>query len=153
MKDDFKKPFTAPPAIFIAAFVVGLVLDSLFPFPLLPLDLQIVIGSTVIIIGMLLIRSSMTEIKKAKTTYNPYAASTNLTTSGIYRFSRNPGYLGLAMVLLGLAFLIDGIWIAATLVIAVLVIHRFVIKLEENKLVNAFGEEYEQYLSRVRPWL
>ena len=95
----------------------------------------------------------MQSIDQAGTTYNPYAASTALVTSGIYRRTRNPGYLGLAVIQIGLALMIDSPWIAVTTIVAVVIISQFVIKLEEEKLSRAFGQEYQDYLSMVRRWI
>lgn len=152
-EDGFRKPFAAPPTIFAVAFLVGLVLDFVFPYPLIPILPQCILGAACVLAGFSLIRSSISAIENAGTTYDPYAASTKLITSGIYRFTRNPGYLGLAIIQLGLAVLIDGLWIATTMVIAVLVTHVFVMRLEEEKLRKTFGNEYEQYVARVRPWI
>ena len=114
---------------------------------------QCILGPAFVLGGVFLIWCSMTEIAKVGTTYDPYAASTKLVTSGIYRFTRNPGYLGLAVIQFGLALLVDGLWTTITMVIAVLVTHIFVVRLEEEKLRKTFGQNYEEYLARVRPWI
>ncbi|MCP4385380.1 MAG: isoprenylcysteine carboxylmethyltransferase family protein [Hyphomicrobiales bacterium] len=153
MSEDFKKPFAPPPVIFGVAFLAGLALDVVIPVPLLSTLAQTLIGVVLLAVGCLLIQQSMSAFHKAGTTYNPYAASTELVTSGIYRYTRNPGYLGLAVIQLGLAFLIDGFWIAVMTVVAVVVMDVFVIRLEEVKLGQTFGKPYEDYLGRVRRWI
>ncbi len=153
MTDDFQRPFTAPPAIFGVAFLIGLGIDFIYPMPLLALPVQLVTGLIAVTTGILLIRSSMISIDGADTTYDPYAASTVLVTSGIYRHTRNPGYLGLAAIQFGLALMIDSLWIIMTAVIAIIVTDQFVIRLEEDKLSNTFGHEYRDYLSRARRWI
>ena len=153
MTAEFRIPFAPPPMIFVSAFIVGLAIDLLYPAPILPLLLQLAIGGVLVAFGGLLIRSSMTHMRRGGTTYNPFAASTALVTSGIYATTRNPGYLGLAVVQLGLAVAIDSPWIVGTACIAVFVVDRFVVALEERKLSNAFGDEYHAYCTRVRRWL
>jgi protein-S-isoprenylcysteine O-methyltransferase Ste14 len=153
MTGDFKRPFAPPPAIFGVAFLIGLAVDFSLPLPMLPLVLQLVAGFSSLTIGVLLIRSSMKGIWGAGTTYNPYAASTVLVTSGIYTYSRNPGYLGLVVIQLGMALIIDSAWVALTAVVAMVVIDLFVIRLEEEKLSQAFGQEYTDYLKQVRRWI
>ena len=153
MDGDFQKPFAPPPTIFGVAFLAGLGIDFIYPSPTMLLWLQFGSGMVAVATGVLLIRSSMQSIDRAGTTYDPYAASTALVSSGIYRYTRNPGYLGLAVIQLGLALMIDSPWIAITTVIAVIVTSRFVIKLEEEKLSNTFGQEYQNYLSKVRRWI
>ncbi|MGR3343442.1 MAG: methyltransferase family protein [Paracoccaceae bacterium] len=153
MTEDFQKPFTAPPVIFGAALLLGLALTFAYPVPMLPLTAQLSIGLIVIAAGVILIRNSMKAIDLADTTYDPFSASTALVTTGIYRFTRNPGYLGLTLIQIGLALMIDSFWIVLTGLVAVLVTTKFVIKLEEKKLERSFGQEYEDYLRKVRRWL
>jgi len=76
-----------------------------------------------------------------------------LVTSGIYKYTRNPGYLGLAVIQLGLALMIDSPWIGVATVVAVVVTNQFVIRLEEEKLRRTFGQDYQDYLNKVRRWL
>ena len=153
MTDDFRRPFTPPPVIFGIAFLAGLGINFVYPVPTMPLLFQLLFGVAVVTAGVLLIRSSMRSIDDAGTTYDPYAASTSLVTSGIYRYTRNPGYLGLAVILFGLALMIDSPWIAASNVAAIIITTQFVIKLEEEKLERTFGHEYRDYLSQVRRWI
>ncbi len=153
MVSDFRKPFAAPPTIFGVAFLAGLGIDFIYPSPSMSLWLQLGSGVAFIAGGVLLIRSSMRGIDGAGTTYDPYAASTALVTSGIYRHTRNPGYLGLAIIQIGLALMIDSPWIALSVVVAIIVTSQFVIKLEEEKLTRTFGQEYQDYLSKVRRWI
>jgi protein-S-isoprenylcysteine O-methyltransferase Ste14 len=96
---------------------------------------------------------SMIAIDEGNTTYDPYAPSTHLVTSGIYRHIRNPGYLGLAVIQLGFACLLNSYWIIGTLVTAFLIAHFFVVLREEDKLRRAFGESYDSYVASSRRWL
>ena len=153
MHNDFQKPFAPPPAIFGVTFLAGLGMDFIYPSPSMPLWLQLGSGIAFIVGGVLLIRGSMQSIDRAGTTYNPYAASTALVTSGIYRHTRNPGYLGLAVIQIGLALMIDSPWIAVTTIVSVVITSQFVIKLEEEKLSRTFGQEYQDYLNMVRRWI
>ncbi len=153
MINDFRRPFAAPPTIFGVAFLAGLGIDFIYPLPVMPLWLQLGSGVAFIAVGVLLIRSSMQSIDGAGTTYDPYAASTSLVTSGIYRHSRNPGYLGLAVIQIGLALMIDSPWIVLSVVVAIIITSQFVIKLEEEKLTRTFGQDYQDYLGKVRRWI
>lgn len=150
--EDFNKPIAAPPVIFMVALLAGVGLGFLHTAPLLPLAFQIVLGVGTIIGGVWLIRLSMLEIESAGTTYDPYAPSTQLVTSGIYRHIRNPGYLGLAVIQFGFAFLLDNYWIIVTLMVALWITTSFVIMREEDKLRRTFGEDYEVYFASSRRW-
>ena len=153
MTNEFQRPFTAPPVIYGVALLIGIVVDVVYPLPTIPAYLQLGIGIAIVTTGVLLIRSSMTSIDRAGTTYDPYSVSTALVTTGIYRYTRNPGYLGLAVIQFGLAVLIDSVWILLTAIIAVIVTNQFVIKLEEEKLRRTFGQEYQDYITQVRRWI
>ncbi len=153
MTNEFQRPFTAPPVIFGVALLTGIVIDVVYPLPNIPIGIQLGIGIAIVISGILLIRSSMTSIDRAGTTYDPYAVSTALVTTGTYRYTRNPGYLGLAVIQFGLAVMIDSIWILLTTIIAIAVVNQFVIKLEEEKLGRSFGQEYQNYIKQVRRWI
>ena len=151
--EDFKKPIAAPPVIFFVALLAGVGLGFVHSAPLIPLAFQIVLGVGAIVGGGWLIRLSIEEIERAGTTYDPYAPSTRLVTSGIYRHIRNPGYLGLAVIQLGFAFLLDNYWIIVTLMVALWITTVFVVLREEDKLRRTFGEDYVAYFASSRRWI
>lgn len=153
MTENFQKPIAAPPAIFGAALLLGIVLDLIWSAPISSSLLRFPIGAAGIAGGIWLIRRSMIGMDAANTTYDPYAPSTNLVTSGIYRHIRNPGYLGLAVIQIGFACLLNSYWIICSLVAAFLVTHFFVVLREEEKLRRTFGEDYESYAASSRRWL
>ena len=153
MGEEFRKPFAAPPTIFGVALISSSVFGFFVPFAMLTLPMQLILGPILILAGALLIRSSIKEIETAGTTYDPFDISTSLVTSGIYRFSRNPGYLGLGVIQFGFAILLDNAWVAIATFGAGLITSLFVIRLEEEKLSNTFGEKYLTYKGRVRRWL
>ena len=76
-----------------------------------------------------------------------------LTTEGPFRYTRNPGYLCLAMIYAGIAVLRNSLWAILLLPLMVLVIQREVIGREERYLERSFGEEYLDYKRRVRRWV
>ena len=81
------------------------------------------------------------------------SAATSLVTTGPYRITRNPGYLGLALLYAGIAALARAPWAYVTLVPALIVVDRAVIAREERYLQRRFGEDYLRYRARVRRWL
>ena len=95
------------------------------------------------------------EFKRARTTINPMRPekSTALVTSGIYRFTRNPMYVGLTLVVIGWAAFLCSAWALAGPVAFVLYIGRFQIVPEERALAARFGAAYADYMARVRRWL
>jgi len=153
MTESFQKPIAAPPTIFGSALLLGIFLDLIWSAPITLSALRFPIGAAGIAGGVWLIRMSMIEMDAGNTTYDPYAISTNLVTSGIYRHIRNPGYLGLAVIELGLAGLLNSYWIVGTLAAALLMTHFFVVLREEDKLRRTFGASYDDYVASSRRWL
>lgn len=153
MSQNFQKPITSPPTIFLVAVLTGIALGLVYPWRILPWPVQAGLGPLVALVGVMIIRQSIQEIEAAATTYDPYGVSTELVTTGLYRRSRNPGYLGLAVIQLGVAILFDNMWIIVSGLIAIFVTNRLVIRLEEKKLSDAFGQAYRDYCKRVRRWL
>ncbi|MEO8159904.1 MAG: isoprenylcysteine carboxylmethyltransferase family protein [Arenimonas sp.] len=105
--------------------------------------------------GIALDLSGLLVFRNARTTLNPLAPgdSTSIVQSGPYRFSRNPMYLGMALILLGFcAYLASPLSLLAV-VVFVAYITRFQIIPEERLLLAKFAEAYAQYARTVRRWI
>jgi protein-S-isoprenylcysteine O-methyltransferase Ste14 len=87
------------------------------------------------------------------TTLQLYEKPTSLVTSGPFRFSRNPIYLGMASILLGVAVLSGTLVTLAFPIIFIVLINFFIIPGEERKLEKIFGEPYLEYKNNVRRWV
>ena len=79
--------------------------------------------------------------------------TTAIVRTGPYRFSRNPIYLAFSLFQLGIAIWVNSLWLVATLVAAVALMHYVVISREEQYLERRFGAEYVEYKASVRRWL
>jgi len=121
----------------------------------LPLVVRIVAFVVIALAGGATALAGDREFKRARTTINPFKPenSTALVTSGVYRFTRNPMYVGLTLVLLGWAALLGSAWVLLGPLIFVLYISRFQIGPEERVLSAKFGATYTEYTARVRRWL
>jgi protein-S-isoprenylcysteine O-methyltransferase Ste14 len=108
----------------------------------------VVVGSAFDLLGILAFRRSRTTVNPLK----PERAS-SMVTGGVYRVSRNPMYVGMALLLLAWAVYLSALLPFAGPVIYVLYITRFQIEPEERVLKGLFGEEYSAYAARVRRWL
>lgn len=123
-------------------------LDLIIPWRLAPAIALLIIGISLALAGVFAFR-------KAKTTVNPTRpeATSMIVATGIYRFTRNPMYLGLLVVLAGWAvFLANGISFLI-LPVFLLYMNRFQIGPEERILSERFGSEYASYMQSVRRWL
>jgi protein-S-isoprenylcysteine O-methyltransferase Ste14 len=74
-------------------------------------------------------------------------------SDGPYRFTRNPLYLALAGLCLGIAFAVGTVWLLVFLIPVLLITHYGIIKREEQYLARKFGEPYVLYMKRVRRWI
>ena len=92
-------------------------------------------------------------LSRARTPVNPYSPTEALVTSGPYAFSRNPAYVGMAVIFVGIALAAEAPWALLALPLALLTIDRGVIQREEPYLERLFGDQYRGYRSRVRRWL
>jgi protein-S-isoprenylcysteine O-methyltransferase Ste14 len=142
-----------PPLIFVTALAIGFGLEALLPGASLPGALRWPLGGVLVAGGIALALSFERSFRRAHTAVEPWKPTTAIVTSGPYRFTRNPAYLGMTLLSAGIAILAGAVWPLATLLLAVLVIDRGVIAREERYLERSFGEEYLAYKRRVRRWL
>lgn len=110
-------------------------------------------GGVLFALGAIIAGWSLRLFRGARTTTVPGQTSANLVTSGPYRFSRNPMYVGLTMAYLGEAGILNQVWPLVLLPLTIAYLNWVVIPVEEAKLAEAFGEEYERYRVSVRRWL
>ncbi len=110
---------------------------------------------TVFLLAVGLIGSGVMSFKNAQTTVNPTRPenASSVVTSGIYRWSRNPMYLGFLMILLAFVLKLSNPITLLVLPIFVLFMNRFQIRPEERALNRLFGEEYLAYCQKVRRWI
>jgi protein-S-isoprenylcysteine O-methyltransferase Ste14 len=144
-----------PPLIFGGALVLTLILDWIVGDPSFGLsyDWRMLLTLIFVIAGFGFIGTAAVGLRNAKTHVEPWKPTTALVTKGIYSYTRNPIYLGMALGYIGLSFLGDGVLSLVALPIVVAVIHYGVILREERYLEAKFGEVYRDYLVRVRRWL
>lgn len=106
-------------------------------------------------LGILIAIAGVAEFRRARTTVNPMnpSGASSLVSGGVYRFTRNPMYLGMAFVLAGWGLTLGHPVSLALLFAFVLYMNRFQIIPEERALEAIFGEAFADYCVRVRRWL
>jgi len=142
-----------PPLIYLLPLILGLVLDRRSHVPFLPRRVGRIIGWPMVGGGVLLagwFRQTMREADAPVRTDKPVP---RLTTEGPFRYTRNPAYLGLAMIYAGIAGVRNAPWAILLLPLVLYVTQREVIGREERYLEQSFGEEYLAYKTRVRRWV
>lgn len=117
---------------------------------------KLVVGAGLLLVlpGIALMLATALTMRRARTTVDPYGQPTALLTSGIFGLSRNPMYLGNAMILGGLC-LVFGVPLLALLIVPafVLTINRRFIPREEDRLRSEFPQQFAQYSTRTRRWI
>jgi protein-S-isoprenylcysteine O-methyltransferase Ste14 len=140
-----------PPFLFVLGILLGWLIGKwiVLPFPPLPP----LLGWVLIGAGLLLALSAVTRFFRARTHLIPNRPATALVVAGPYRFTRNPMYVSLTAVYLGVCVLMQSLWALVLLPLVLLTIYRKVIAPEEAYLERRFGDEYVLYMKRVRRWL
>ena len=142
-----------PPLIYLAGLVVGIVLDALLPEGSLPWPIRWVLGGVLAVAGIGLLASFNTAFTRRGTAVEPWKPTTAIVTTGPYRLTRNPAYLGMALTYVGIALMSDALWVLLPLPVVLAVIDRAVIAREERYLERKFGEEYLDFKRRRRRWV
>jgi protein-S-isoprenylcysteine O-methyltransferase Ste14 len=142
-----------PPLIFIIVFVAGLQLQRLFPGIDIPKVIGRLISPACFVVSVILAASSFTMFLRAHTSPLPIKPTSALVTNGPYRFSRNPMYLSLVLLYVGLALWLDIFWVLVLVPVVIIAVQYLVIVREERYLERKFGQEYLFYKARVRRWL
>lgn len=144
-----------PPVIALAVAVSMWSAQRFAPSLGLSIPLQLMFAIALALFGIALALAGVFAFRKAKTTVNPLKPETTSTVvaTGIFRFTRNPMYLGMLTVLVGWAFFLANIISFSLLPLFVLYMNRFQIGPEERVLSGHFGSEYTRYMQSVRRWL
>lgn len=153
MEHDHPGVIARPPLIYLAALAVGLVLEFLWPQGFLALAYRLPVALVLAAAGAGLGRLAFREFKRAGTHYRTDKPVTAIITTGPFRFTRNPLYIALALIYLGIAVALGSLWVLAMLIPVLIVIRYGVIAREERYLEKKFGDGYRGYKSSVRRWL
>lgn len=142
-----------PPILLLICIVLMSLLYIIFPFIkviVYPLNL---LGIFFVLLGISIAFIGSNKFKRVGTTEMTFNEPSILVTNGIYKISRNPMYLGLTTILVGVAIMFGNITSFVILVAFIVIINQWYIKYEEKVLEGKFGEEYLIYKSKVRRWI
>jgi protein-S-isoprenylcysteine O-methyltransferase Ste14 len=142
-----------PPLVFLTSLVTGTLIQLARPLPFLPGTLAVPLGASLVVVAIALFSSSVAKFRAVGTPVPARKPTTAIVRTGPYRLSRNPIYLAFSLLQLGIAIWANSLWLLATFVGAVALIHYVVIPREEQYLERRFGAEYLDYKRSVRRWL
>jgi protein-S-isoprenylcysteine O-methyltransferase Ste14 len=153
---DYADVVVKPPFLFAGALVLGCLLSWLAPIgPGLGAanGRALAAGGALVVVGLVLGVLSILEFKRSDTSPIPGEPSTALIEAGLYRFTRNPIYIGMVILYVGLAIVLTSAWMLLLLIPALMILQRGVVEREEAYLKAKFGDAYRRYQARVPRWL
>ena len=150
---DHPAVITHPPFLYGGALLIGAAFEWLIPLPFLVPGSGQTPGIVLITIGVALAGWCVGLFTRAGTNVPTHRPSTAVVTSGPYRFSRNPIYVALTLVSVGIALWVNSVWMLGLLLPTLVIMTIAVIGPEEQYLERKFGEEYLTYKRSVRRWL
>ena len=143
-----------PPAfLYLLGLLAGWWLERKYPLASLPKNVAIAAGIVLVVAGLAVARAGARTIWKANSSIIPIKPTTAIVSDGPYALTRNPMYLGMVFIYVGIAFLIHSAWAFILLPIVILGVDRLVIAKEEKYLTGKFGESYLAYKNKVRRWI
>ena len=143
----------APPLLFVLPILASLAFEWLAPTSFVHGASRWIIGVLIFVTGIALGGGGFITQKRAGTDPIPFNPTTRVVGHGVYRFTRNPMYVGFALCTLALAILVDSTWMLLAVPIGLVLTDRLIVTREERYLERKFGEEYLNYKRRVRRWL
>lgn len=145
-----------PPPLVMLAFALALWLAArALPPPIIPYPVRFTMTALLSVAAAAFLLPALKAFARAGTTVNPIAIDTAsaLVTTGSYRISRNPMYVGLTLLLAAWAVGLGSAWLLAGPLLYALFITRFQIVPEERVMQARFGDAYTAYRQQVRRWL
>ena len=154
MNDDSLRVPIVPPLIYALSMTAGIILHLVVPWQLFmqPWIGQI-LGWPIIVVGLLLFVWAVSSMLRGGEHPDIHKPTQNLISSGPFAFSRNPIYLSFTVIYLGIALVVNTIWLLVFLPVVLSLLHYTVIQREEQYLAKVLGDEYLKYKGRVRRWL
>ncbi len=143
-----------PAAIQLSSVLAGLILHSVWPAEIpLAAGLAWIAVPICMVLGFAVIALSFREFARARTSLRPDRGASALIRTGPFRYSRNPLYLAVSLLIFGIGIWVNSLWILGMLLLLFLVMSRAVIAREERYLEHKFGQVYLDYKGSVRRWL
>lgn len=142
-----------PPLIFLLLIFAGIGLDKVLPLGMgIPAGFSVV-GIAFCLFGVAVVILINGMFKHNSTAIEPWKPTTVLVTHGLYRFSRNPIYVGFCLFNIGVGIALDNLWVLLSFIPGAILVYFIAIAREEAYLERTFGEEYLAYKRKVRRWL
>ena len=155
--DDIPGVIAPPPLIFGVPLVAGIIFHKMVggldvPIEWLSWPIRAFGGAAIVVVGAAFIATALWQFSRAETPPEPWEPTRALTFAGPYRLTRNPMYLGMALIYFGITLIAACLLMLALLIPILFIVDRFVIAREEAYLARRFGASYRDYLARSHRW-
>ena len=143
-----------PPLVYLAGLLLGLLLHGLVRPAPLPLSVPVRIGVAMLLAipSVLLVIGALRLFRRSGQEPEPWKPTPQIVSTGVYRFTRNPMYVGLTLFLAALGIALGNVWVLALAPVALAVVYVTAVRHEEAYLERKFGNAYLGYKSSVRRW-
>jgi protein-S-isoprenylcysteine O-methyltransferase Ste14 len=142
-----------PPALYAVTLLMGLGLSFIFPVSFLPRPISLLFAVFALIGAGWFSTSAFRTMTQAQTAIDPAKPATAIVSDGFFRFSRNPLYLSLTLLYIGISLLFNALWALLLLLPLLVVVQIGVIQREEVYLERKFCDEYLRYKVQVHRWI
>ena len=142
-----------PPILLLVLLVLAALLTSVFPIGSFTVPFHGAIATPIILAGIGFSAAGFFTFKSRRTPVRPGAQPTQLVSTGPYRITRNPMYLGLLLFSIGCLIAVGSIWFLIPPILFFLIMNFQLIPFEEELMKEHFGGEYDTYRRHVRRWL
>ena len=142
-----------PPVYLLVTLLVMVGLNFFLPIARIVAPPYSYAGAALIVLGGAMNVWASSYFNKVKTPVKPFERSTRLVTVGLYRYTRNPMYLGLLLILVGIAVLLGNLTPFLVIPVLAWLLQRKFMRVEEAALEATFGEDYVEYKKQVRRWI
>lgn len=156
MSDTTSRRLPIPPLVYLAALALAFGLQAVYPLPWFgqPLsDILFAFGLLSLAAAAALAFTAVRALRRARTTLHPGGTPDHLVTGGPYAVTRNPIYLALTLLVIGLGLALGHTWFLPIAVAAAFATRKIAIDGEEKVLAERFGKRYRDYAKKVRRWI
>jgi len=154
-ENDHAGVYLPPPIFVILVFLLSLLCQNIFPITkvLWQTSIPFLAGILCFVLGFIIAIPAIIKFRESKNTLITFKPTNSLQTSGIYKYSRNPMYLGLVIFYVGGSFFFGNLWSLLFIPLIVFTLTKFVIIKEEKYLQRKFGDSYNAYCKIVKRWI
>lgn len=143
-----------PPILYVIVLAAAWALDRLIPLPVvLAAPPSQMLGGPLFLLGLGIGASALVRFRIVGTTFDPTGSANALATGGIYRWTRNPMYLGAVIAFIGLGLAVHWTWLIVLTLPMAVALQKLAIEPEEAYLERRFGADYLDYKRAVRRWI